>query len=96
MSPSTMLPGGRVERHLPGDEQQLAGSERRPSRARWPSARPGWTIACFTAQAALTTLFERRQRVQTRMRRTPPLIIARTVWRLGSKRRALTLCAWLT
>jgi len=34
--------------------------------------------------------------VQTRIRFTPPLIIARTFWRFGSKRRALTLCAWLT
>jgi hypothetical protein len=29
--------------------------------------------------AAFVILFERRQRVHTRMRRTPPLIIARTL-----------------
>jgi hypothetical protein len=45
--------------------------------------------------AALVTLFERRQRVHTRMRFTPPLINARTSCRFGSKRRALTLFAWL-
>ena len=41
------------------------------------------------------TLPERRQRVQTRIRLMPPLIIARTVCRFGSNRRALTLFAWL-
>src|SRR5205085_12700974 len=45
--------------------------------------------------AAFVILPERRQRVQTRMRRTPPAIIARTVCRFGSNRRALTLFAWL-
>src|SRR6185295_18319536 len=43
----------------------------------------------------LTTLFERMHRVQTRIRLMPPLIIARTTWRFGSKRRGLTLFAWL-
>src|SRR5450759_2257898 len=46
------------------------------------------------AYAALTTLPERRQRVQTRMRLTPPLTIARTRCRFGSNRRGVTLCAW--
>jgi hypothetical protein len=32
----------------------------------------------MNAYAALVTLFERRQRVQTRIRLMPPLIIART------------------
>jgi hypothetical protein len=45
--------------------------------------------------AAFVTLLDRRQRVHTRIRLTPPLIIARTAWRLGSNRRALTLFAWL-
>src|ERR1700730_726172 len=45
--------------------------------------------------AALTTLPERRQRVQTRRRRIPPFTIARTRCRFGSNRRAVTLCAWL-
>src|SRR3954452_10130107 len=45
--------------------------------------------------AALTTLPERRQRVQTRRRRTPPLTIARSRCRFGSNRRGVTLCAWL-
>jgi len=40
------------------------------------------------------TLFERKHRVQTRMRLIPPLISARTVWRFGSNRRGLTLFAW--
>ena len=37
----------------------------------------GFTIG--RVHAALTTLFDRRQRVQTRIRLMPPLIIARTV-----------------
>src|SRR5262245_61078658 len=41
------------------------------------------------------TLFERMQRVQARIRRTPPLTMARTRWRLGSNRRGRTLLAWL-
>src|SRR5262249_38720035 len=45
--------------------------------------------------AAFTTLFERRQRVHTRIRRIPPFTIARTACRFGSNRRALTLWAWL-
>src|SRR5688572_19351804 len=49
----------------------------------------------FLPQAALTTLPERRQRVQTRRRWTPPLTIARTRCRFGSNRRGVTLCAWL-
>jgi hypothetical protein len=43
----------------------------------------------------LTTRFERRHRVQTRMRLVPPLTTARTVWRFGWKRRGVTLWAWL-
>jgi len=42
-------------------------------------------------QAALMTLFDRMQRVQTRIRLIPPLIIARTFWRFGSNRLGLTL-----
>src|SRR5215471_15721514 len=45
--------------------------------------------------AALVTLPDRRQRVQTRSRLMPPLTIARTRCRFGSNRRGLTLCAWL-
>lgn len=44
----------------------------------------------------MTTFLERMQRVQTRMRRLAPFTIARTVCRLGSKRRGPTLCAWDT
>ena len=51
--------------------------------------------ACSAAYAALTTLPERRQRVQTRKRLTPPFTIARTRCRFGSNRRGDTLCAWL-
>jgi len=43
--------------------------------------------------AALMTLFDRRQRVQTRIRLTPPLMIALTFCRFGSNRRGLTLLA---
>src|SRR5690606_22636222 len=46
--------------------------------------------------AALTILFDRMHRVQTRSRRTPPLTIARTRWMFGSNRRGRTLWAWLT
>src|SRR4051794_23857080 len=45
--------------------------------------------------AALMTLPDRRQRVQTRRRRMPPFTTARTRWRFGSNRRGGTLCAWL-
>ena len=94
--PSTSCAGRGIERHLAGDEQQLAGAKGRrvgPDRLRRVGARDG----DFThRQAALTTLFERRHRVQTRIRLMPPLIIARTVCRFGSNRRGLTLCAWLS
>ncbi len=54
----------------------------------------GEVIASLAAiYAALTTFCDRMHRVQTRSRFTPPLTIARTVWRLGSKRRGRTLCA---
>ena len=43
--------------------------------------------------AALTTLFERRQRVHTRIRLTPPLMTALTRWMLGLNVRRVTLCA---
>src|SRR6185503_12459044 len=52
-------------------------------------------MAAF-AQAALTTLPPRRQRVHTRMRLVAPLMSARTVCRLGSNRRGPTLWAWET
>ena len=39
-------------------------------------------------QAALTTLFDLMQRVQTRMRLVAPLTTARTLWRFGLKRRS--------
>src|SRR4051812_49419453 len=45
---------------------------------------------------ALTTLPLLRQRVHTRMWRTPPSTLARTRCRLGSQVREVTLCAWLT
>jgi len=46
-------------------------------------------------QAALMTLFDRMQRVHTRIRRTPPFTMARTRCRFGSNRRGRTLLAWL-
>src|SRR5687768_5228489 len=56
----------------------------------------GVEMACRIAdQAALMTLPERRQRVHTRSRWMPPFTKARTRWRFGSKRRGVTLCAWL-
>ncbi len=48
------------------------------------------------SQATLVTFPERRQRVQTRTRRTVPATRARTRWRLGRKRRRVLLLAWLT
>ena len=54
----------------------------------------GLDIGVFT-YAAFTTLPDRMHRVQARIRLTPPLMIARTVWRFGSNRRELTLLAWL-
>lgn len=45
------------------------------------------------AYAAFTTFPERRHRVQTRKRLTPPLTIARTRCRFGSNRRGVTLWA---
>ena len=44
-------------------------------------------------QAGLVMRFDRMQLVQTRRRLTAPLTTARTFWRLGSKRRLVTLCA---
>ena len=46
--------------------------------------------------AALVTLLERIQRVQTLMRLTPPLTRARTDWMFAWNRRRVTLWAWLT
>ena len=45
---------------------------------------------------ALVILPERRQRVHTRMRRTPPLTLARTRCRFGCHVRLVLLFAWLT
>jgi hypothetical protein len=47
----------------------------------------------FCNYAAFITFPDRRHRVHTLMRLIPPLIIARTVCRLGSNRRGLTLFA---
>src|SRR5690348_16600520 len=87
------LPGCRVERDLAGEEHEaprLDGLGVRPDRG-WRRRR-GDGVPHY---AAFTTLPERRHRVQTRSRLTPPLIIARTRWRFGSNRRGLTLYAWL-
>jgi hypothetical protein len=74
--PSTIAAGRGIERHLAGYEQQLARAQRRRIRTdRLRRERAGNRLL----QAALVTLPERRQRVQTRMRLTPPLIIALTV-----------------
>ena len=63
-----------------------------------PSGPTAWRRPAHACglQAALTTLFERMQRVQTRRRWMPPFTIARTRWRFGSNRAGVTLCAWLT
>ena len=94
--------GRRIERHLAGDEQQLPA---RTAGEYGPIAfgALGLEMACLAWSARLRRdvlrrlddLAERRQRVQTRIRLMPPLIIARTVCRFGSNRRALTLFAWL-
>jgi hypothetical protein len=44
----------------------------------------------------LRTIPLRIHRVHTRIRWTPPLITARTFWRLGFHRRLVLLLAWLT
>ena len=48
---------------------------------------------CQTGYAALMTLFERRQRVHTWIRLTPPLMTALTRWMFGLNVRLVTLCA---
>ena len=44
----------------------------------------------------MTIRLDRMQRVHTLIRFTLPLTSARTVWMLASKRRGVTLWAWLT
>src|SRR4029077_1908476 len=86
--------GGGVDRHLTGDEEQLP----RPNCRRVGGdrlRRVGAGDSLLHAYAALTTFFDRRHRVQTRIRLLPPLMTARTDCRFGSNRRALTLFAWL-
>ena len=62
------------DRSAPARRRTAAGRPGGPaSRARSPSARPG--LRNRLLHAALTTLLERRQRVQTRIRLTPPLIM---------------------
>src|SRR5262249_31578913 len=48
------------------------------------------------SQAAFSTLFDRRQRVHTRMDFTVPSRFARTRCRFGFQRRLVLLLAWLT
>ena len=85
--------GCRIERHLAGDEQELA----HPQRRRVGTHRLGCERAGNRLlQAALVTLPERRQRVQTRSFFWTPFRTVRTRRRLGLKRRWVTLCAWLT
>lgn len=81
-----------VDWYLTGYEEQLSDPERRRIGA--GRIRRVWT-GDDRFHAALVTLPERRQRVQTLIRRVPPPTIALTVCRLGSNRRALTLFAWL-
>lgn len=47
-------------------------------------------------QTAFFTIPERKQRVQTRIRRLAPLTTARTVCRFGLNVRRVLLFAWLT
>ena len=80
--------GRRVERDLTRDEEERAGADGLGVRAdRRGGSRRGDGLAASRLQAALTTLPERRQRVQTRSRRMPPLTSARTRCRFGSNRR---------
>lgn len=51
------------------------------------------TIFVVVLYAALVTRFERMQRVQTRIRLTPPFTTARTRWIFASNLRLVTLCA---
>ena len=102
MSPSTSCAGDGSSGICPATKSRFAGANGLRVRAppggwgRVSGVETGVCSSIETSYAALTTLFDRRQRVQTRMRLTPPLIIARTVCRFGSNRRALTLCAWLS
>ena len=79
MSPSTIWPVAGSSAHLSREEQQLAGADRLASTGPIAFGRAVGLSDGLLHQAALTTLLDRRQRVQTRIRLTPPLIIARTV-----------------
>ena len=82
----------RAHRHDgrdPGHEAPGEGDQVDPRRRRGAGGRAG-------RYAALTTFFERMHRVQTRIFLAAPPTTARTVCRLGSKRRGRTLCAWDT
>src|SRR5205823_4427335 len=86
----------RIEWDLPRQEKQLTRANRlgvRADRLWGVGTDDGFSHG--RRYAALVTLPDRRHRVQTRMRFTPPPTTALTVWRFGSNRRALTLCAWL-
>ena len=85
---------GDFDRHLARDKEELSRADGLGIRPQCFRGRFGGDRGQHT-QAALVTLFERRQRVQTRMRRVAPLMSAFTRCRFGSNRRALTLWAWL-
>lgn len=78
-----------------GLKKRLAG--RKGSKIKSPGKGiPGAVKIYKNYDATFLTLLERRQRVQTRTRRTVPLISARTVCRLGSQRRWVWRMEWDT
>src|SRR5512141_1538873 len=84
------LTGGRVDRDLARHEQQRAGPDCLRVGTDGLGSRRG-RHRLTHHYAALTTLLDRRQRVQTRRRLIPPFTLARTRCRFGSNRRGVTL-----
>src|SRR5690606_33102781 len=80
------------ERRCDPDRPAEAGRGTRGGRA--GSSRQA--VTCEREPETLVTLPERRQRVQTRMRRTVPWKMARARCRFGCQTRLVLLLAWLT
>ena len=96
MSPSTSVPGRRIERDLARDEQQRAGPDRLRIRADGLRGRRGRDRLRAWRSGGLDDLARPQAARADAQARMPPFTIARTRWRFGSNRRGVTLCAWLT
>jgi hypothetical protein len=92
---------GRCEEEERNEEQRRRARDEPRGRARMPRT----VVARDAGQAVtrdgrepdtLVTLPERRQRVQTRIRRTVPAMMARALCRFGCQTRLVLLLAWLT